>query len=287
MSQSVLGENLGLRPGERAVIFCGDLLGFCNATNLATYTSLRSGVLNSARIMVPAPWVRGAIQRYRGEDVGVNLVLNSEHPIFHFGPVTFSPTLLDGSGGFPATLGDLWDHADLDEVRREARTQIERSIIWGFDVSHLSSHLGALFERPEFFDVLLDLALEFQLPLRVPASFTEDSLGFPLRQIARDEGAILTDDAIDLFHLCVKQSSDPTETAERILDRLQPGVTEVTLRTGQDTPELRGLMEDWPSYIANYSFALAMPEVMGVLNKAKVKLFAYRALRDVSRGIRR
>ena len=35
--------------------------------------------------------------------------------------------------------------------------QIERAIYWGFDVSHLSAHMGALELRPEFFDVILEL----------------------------------------------------------------------------------------------------------------------------------
>ena len=37
------------------------------------------------------------------------------------------------------------------------RAQIERAIVWGFDVSHLSSHLGTLELRPDFFDVFLEL----------------------------------------------------------------------------------------------------------------------------------
>ena len=59
-------------------------------------------------------WQRG------GEDVGVRLTLNSEHELYRWGPITQAPSLLDGDGGFPRTLTDVWDHADLDEVRRES-----------------------------------------------------------------------------------------------------------------------------------------------------------------------
>ena len=62
---------------------------------------------------------------------------------------------------------DLWEHADIDEVRKECRAQIERAIYWGFDVSHISARLGALELRPEFFDVALELAVDFRLPLRL------------------------------------------------------------------------------------------------------------------------
>ena len=70
----------------------------------------------------------------------------------------------------------MWDHADLDEVRRELRAQVERAILWGFDVSHLDSHMGTLQLRPEFFDVYLDLAVEFEGAGRSP--FGQDIFGF-------------------------------------------------------------------------------------------------------------
>ena len=92
--------------------------------------------------MVPCPWARAAAVEYRGEDVGVHLTLNAEFDLYRWGPITQSPSLLDGDGGFPRTVDDVWDHADLDEVRRECRAQIERAIYWGFDVSHLDAHMG-------------------------------------------------------------------------------------------------------------------------------------------------
>ena len=120
--------------------------------------------------MVPCPWARDAAAMYRGEDVGVHLTLNAEWDTYRWGPITHSPSLLDGDGGFPRTVEDVWDHADLDEVRKECRAQIERAIYWGFDVSHLDSHMGTLQLRPEFFDVYLELAVDFGLPLRMPGA---------------------------------------------------------------------------------------------------------------------
>jgi len=52
-------------------------------------------------------------------------------------------------------------------VRKECRAQIERAIYWGYDVTHLDSHLGAMQVRAEFFDVYLELGLDFGLPLRM------------------------------------------------------------------------------------------------------------------------
>ena len=76
-------------------------------------------------------------------------------------------------------MEDVWDHADLDEVRRECRAQIERAILWGFDVSHLDAHMGTLQLRPEFFDVYLELAVDFGLPLRMVSPSMERYVGLP------------------------------------------------------------------------------------------------------------
>ena len=175
------------------LILNADDLGLSNAANVGTYDALRSGLATSASLMVPCPWAREAASRYRGEDVGVHLTLNAEHERYRWGPITHAPSLLDGDGGFPRTVDDLWDHADLDEVRRELRAQIERAILWGFDVSHLDSHMGALQLRPEFFDVYLDLAVDFGLPLRLSGASTERPIGFPFRQLAAEEGVLFPD----------------------------------------------------------------------------------------------
>src|SRR4051794_19007930 len=188
-----LAERLGYGPSDRVVIINADELGLSHAANAGVYECLRSGLATSASIMIPAPWAREAASRYRGEDVGVHLTLNAEYDRYRWGPITHAPSLLDGDGGFPRTVDDLWDHADLDESRRELRAQVERAILWGFDVSHLDSHRGALALRPEFFDLYLDLAVDFALPLRLPDASAEKAIGFPFRALATEEGVLSPD----------------------------------------------------------------------------------------------
>ena len=188
-----MAERLGYAPDAKLLIVTCDDLGSTYSGNVAVYEALRDGVATSASLMVPCPWARDAAARYRGEDVGVQLTLNSEFDTYRWGPITHSPSLLDGDGGFPRTIEDAWDHADLDEVRRECRAQIERAIVWGFDVSHVASHLGTLEQRPDFFDVYLELAVEFGLPMRLGDSEGERVAGFPFRRLAAEEGAVFPD----------------------------------------------------------------------------------------------
>ena len=193
MSEPTLAQRLGYAADAKLLIINADDLGSCHSANVGVFECLATGIVTSATLMVPCPWAREASSRYRGEDIGVHLTLNAEFELYRWGPITHAPSLLGGDGGFPRTMEDVWDHADLDEVRRECRAQIERAILWGFDVSHLDAHMGTLQFRPEFFDVYLDMAIEFKLPLRMIGAGMERYVGFPGRAVAAEAGAIFTD----------------------------------------------------------------------------------------------
>ena len=148
MAEPNLAQRLGYRAEAKLVIINADDLGSCHSANVGVFECLATGTVTSATLMVPCPWAREASSRYRGEDIGVHLTVNAEYELYRWGPITHAPSLLGGDGGFPRTVEDVWDHADLDEVRRECRAQIERAILWGFDVSHLDAHMGTLQLRP-------------------------------------------------------------------------------------------------------------------------------------------
>lgn len=274
-----LAEALGHGPEARLLIITCDDLGVSYGTNSAVYDCLRHGLATSAGLVVPGPWARQAAAGYRGEDVGAHLTLNAEYDLYRWGPVTHAPSLLDGDGGFPRTLVDLWEHADLDEVRKELRAQVERAIYWGFDVSHLSAHLGALELRPEFFDIAVDLAVDFRLPLRLPGAAHEHSTGFPFRRLAAEEGVVSPDNL-----LRVSRGHSARATLEDIVVTLAPGVTEVVLRPVLDGPEVRAVMPDYEARVADHEAATQPGLVDALIEGAGVSLTSYRALRDLQRG---
>ncbi len=277
---STLAERLGHRPDARLLIITAHDLGASHAANSGVYQALREGLATSASLMVPPPWAREAAKSYRGEDVGVQLTLNAEFDLYRWGPVTHAPSLVDGDGGFPRTPDELWDHADLDEVRRECRTQIERAIVWGFDVSHLDSHLGAMHMRPEFFDVYLDLAVEFRLPVRLPGPTVERTAGFPLRRLAEEEGILFPD------HLVVVGSGGvgSRKAIEKALFDLEPGVTEVYVHPAADGPELRAHAPDWARRVDDLHLVTHDHEMRTLIERTGSTLVSYRLLRDAQRA---
>ena len=270
-------ERLGFPTDAKVVIINADELGASHATNTGVYDALRNGLASSATIMVPAPWAREAASRYRGEDVGVHLTLNSEHDRYRWGPITHAPSLLDGDGGFPRTVDDLWDHGDLDEVRRELRAQVERAILWGFDVSHLDSHLGALQLRPEFFDVYLDLAVEFGLPIRLPSAADERAVGFPFRSLAAEEGVVFPD------HLAFGRGIGSRRSFERVVLDLEPGITELHVHPAVDSPEQRAFDDHWSHRVDDHHLLCFDTDLPALLRRTGVEVIGYRPLRDLQR----
>ncbi len=272
-----LAERLGYPGDAKLLIVTCDGLGSSHAANVGVYEALRAGVATSASLMVPCPWAREAVSRYRGEDVGVQLTLNAEYDLYRWGPITHGPSLLDGDGGFPRTVEDVWDHADLDEVRRELRAQIERAIYWGFDVSHLDSHMGTLEQRPEFFDIYLELAVEFRLPIRLSDAATERLVGFPFRRLATGEGVVSPD------HLVRLRRVGSRRALERALEELRPGVTEVYVHPAVDTSELRAFAPDWAARVDDHDLVTNDHSFAALVRRVGASLIGYRPLRDLMR----
>lgn len=271
-----LSERLGYGDDARLLIITCDNLGGYHAANVAAYESLRSGIATTASLMVPAPWSREAVRGYRGADVGVHLTLNCEFSCYRWSSITRSPTLHSGEGGFPRSAEDLWEHADADEVRRECRAQIERAIVWGFDPTHLTSHLGAMVFRPELFDVYIDLALEFRLPVRLGNPSTEDGAGFPLRQLAVDEGVLAPDNAVRLT------GDDRRASLAELLAELPVGVTELSIQPAIDSPELQALTPDAAHRIAEHQ-VMTDASIADLVRASGVQLISWSALRDLQR----
>jgi len=284
-----LAQRLGHGPDARLLIVTADDLGSSHAANVGVYEALRDGLATSASLMVPCPWAREAASRYRGEDVGVHLTLNAEYDLYRWGPITQAPSLLDGDGGFPRTSDDLAEHADIDEVRREARAQIERAIYWGFDVSHVSSHLGAMEKRPELFDVALELCAEFRLPLRLPDASTQLDHGFPFRDLAEAEGVLSPDRLVRVPAQPAGRfewRGSARRLVERAVSELEPGVTEVCLHPALDTPELRSLAPDWAARVDDHDLATSDRSLASMAARVGARLIGYRELRDLQRRLR-
>jgi predicted glycoside hydrolase/deacetylase ChbG (UPF0249 family) len=279
-----LVERLGYSPDTRVVIISCDDLGCCHAANEGVLSALRTGVATCASLMVPAPWAIHAARAVHDSadqkplDIGVHLTLNAEHDLYRWGPITQAPSLLSGETGFPRNLDDLWEHADPSEVLRELRAQIERAMVWGIDVTHLAPHLTALTLRPEFFDIYMELAIEYRLPIRLPSTITAEQAGFPFRQLAADEGVIFPD------HFDHDWRAGSRQRVYTSFANLAPGVTEIHVQPAIDTPEVRALSAHAAEWIDDWDLVTSDQHLRELIVDSGAVLIGYRELRSVMRG---
>ena len=161
-------------------------------------------------------------------------------------------------------------------MRRECRTQLERALEWGIDVTHLAPHLSAMSLRPEFFDVYLDLAVDFRLPIRLPSTVGERDAGFPFRHLAADEGVLFPD------HFDNAWRAGSRERVLREIASLQPGVTEIHVQPAIDTPEVRAISPDAEGWVDDLDLIMD-PALREALDAAGAVTIGYRELRDLMR----
>ena len=275
-----LAERLGHPAGARLLIVNCDDLGSSHAANLATLRAFEAGVATSATQMVPSPRAREAARMFEGRDVGVHLTLTCEYPGYRWRSLTGAASLHDTEGFMPATIDEVFAHADPADVRAECRAQIDQAMAWGVDPTHLDSHMGTVQLHGPFFDIYLELAKAYDLPLRMAGRREDERLGFGGRARAAEMGLIFPENFISPW---------PRDTRLVFHDRipgLAAGVSEIYAHPVEDGDELRAYDPDHPEIRANDAEVLADPAIAHLIHAAGVTPISFRPLRDLQRARR-
>jgi predicted glycoside hydrolase/deacetylase ChbG (UPF0249 family) len=279
MTAETLAERLGFGPDDRLLIINCDDLGSSLAANLAIEQSMRRGSATSATLMVPCPWAFEAVGRFHDLDVGVHLTLTAEYPGYRWRSLTGASSLHDDHGFLPATAAEVIAKADLGDVRAECRAQIDQALAWGVDVTHLDSHMGTLQTDPRFFAIYLEVAVEYDLPLRMVGEASERPFGFASRAPATALGRVFPD------HIVAPPWGRPTrEVFEKRLPKLRPGVTEIFLHPVDDGAELRGYDQDHADVRAGDYAWMLDDELRRLVEVSDIGLISFRPLRDLQRA---
>src|SRR5215831_4258893 len=168
-----LQVRLGYPRDAKLLILNADDLAVSHSENIASFAALDQRFITSATVMVPCPWfteVAAYAKAHHAIDLGLHLTLTSEWPTYRWGPVSpraLVPSLVGPDGYFYSSVPDFAKHAKLDEVEAEIRAQIERARSMGLDPSHLDAHMHSLYATPGLFRVMLKVAREYKLPVRL------------------------------------------------------------------------------------------------------------------------
>lgn len=275
---SRLAERLGYGPEDRLLIVNCDDLGSSASANRATQEVLAAGLATSATLMVPCPWALDGVTRGSGGGIGVHLTLTCEYPAYRWRALTGAASLHDEEGFMPRTAEAVWARADLEDVRAECRAQIDQAYAWGVDVTHLDAHMGTMQVDPRYFAILLNLAQAYDLPLRMWGERAEREIGFPGRAQAAALGLVFPDNMKTTW-------GRPAKAAfARILQDLQPGVTEVYVHPVEDGPELRAYDPDHPQIRVDDHECLLDPDLARMAGDLGVQLIDFAPLRELQRA---
>jgi chitin disaccharide deacetylase len=273
-----LAERLGYTPEARLLIINCDDLGSSHSANVATYRSMTEGVATSATLMVPCPWAREAASMFDGLPIGVHLTLTCEYQGYRWRGLTSGASLLDGDGFMPATTEAAHRQLTAADALAECRAQVETALSWGVDATHLDAHMFVMQSRSDLLEIYLQLAEEFQLPVRMVSRAEGDRQGFRPRERAEAKGLLFNDHFIS--HWPRRTRDVFTET----LPDLPAGVSEIFAHPVDDGDELRAYDPSNKGIRAHDAVCLTDPTLAELLDRHDIKRISFREIRDLQRA---
>jgi predicted glycoside hydrolase/deacetylase ChbG (UPF0249 family) len=286
---ATLAERLGYKATDKLLIINGDDTGMCHAANVATIDSLERGLMTSATIMVPCPWFT-EIARYAKanpeKDFGIHLCHTSEWQVYRWGPVASRdkvPGLVDSQGYLWPSVPEVYIHGKPEQALIEGRAQIQKALDAGVDVSHLDSHMGTLQLEPRYLQVYLQLAVEFDVPLRMPSQATAAAFGFPdLRSRFADKGIVFPDYFV--YEELKNEKKGVKQFWLNIVRNLKPGVTELYIHAAKPTEELRHITNSWKTRSEEYETFTNDPDMKKLIKDMGIIRIGFKELRDLQRA---
>jgi chitin disaccharide deacetylase len=241
-------ERLGHPKTARLLILHADDFGMSHSVNRATSEALEKGWITSASILVPCPWfpeVARWAKAHPEADLGIHLALNSEWTGFRWRPLSDGvPSLLDPDGYLPLLEPTVAERAQIPEVEKELRAQVQKARGAGIRLSHLDSHMATLFRTAPLFDAYRKMGTEFGLPILA------DRANRPPAGATLADGEVLLDQVLSI------NPGVPPEgwraAYERMLAPLPPGVYQLIVHLAYDDEEMRGATAGHPDWGAKW-----------------------------------
>lgn len=298
---------------DRYLIINADDFGMCNASVQAVTELFKNekSALTSSTVMACCPWAKAACKFAKENPqfaIGTHLTLTSEWGDYRWAPVSTGDTssLRDDEGFMWHESVDVEKHADLVQLDREIRAQIEFCKRFGLTPSHLDNHMGSIYGietgRFELLTLALDIAGEYGLPFRFPSQISEEQMGNSTLEIKIDHDVIsgllgqLTGYAaqkgVALPDFLIpnewdgKDFKDFEEFREYIYDlysSFPEGVTETYMHPALPTDEIKHITGSWEHRYWEY-LILNDPKTRQHIEANGIELISYRDLAAMSKN---
>ncbi|HTT20460.1 MAG TPA: polysaccharide deacetylase family protein [Candidatus Sulfotelmatobacter sp.] len=280
-----VAERLGYPRDSKLLIIHADDLAVAHAEDAASFDALDQHAATSASIMVPCPWlteVATYAKAHPDADLGLHLTLTAEWKTDRWGPVASKDkvsSLLDPDGYLWGDVAPAIQHIKAHEAEREVRAQIEKAIAMGIHPTHLDSHMGTLFARPDLMGVYVKVAHEYKLPF----------LGMLTPNIPPEVKALFSDKEVLLDSVIIANPNVQAANWKNFyldaVKNLKPGLTELIVHLAYDDAESQAVMVDHPDYGAAWRQrdydVITSPELKKTLEDHRIILVQWRDLKKL------
>jgi predicted glycoside hydrolase/deacetylase ChbG (UPF0249 family) len=276
------------QTGAKRLIVHADDAGMCHSANVATIEAMTKGLVSSTSVMMPCPWVQEFAdwaKAHPEKDIGLHLTLTSEWKYFRWRPVASIEKvkgLIDKEGYIWRDVRSTAMNASAAEVETELRAQIERAREYGIQFTHLDSHMGTVFARPDYFDVYTKLGKELGVPVMLPRADeanAADLKGYPItREMLKrkeSEGMKMLDRLVR--GVPGRGVADRRASYRKFITEVKPGVTKLIIHLSKDDAEIQAVTNSWEYRWGDYQFWTS-DEAKELLAGNGVELYTYRQL---------
>jgi len=282
-----VAEKLGFSKDDKLLIIHADDLGMAHSENKASIKALEGGIVNSASIMVPCPWFPEivALSKEQNMDLGLHLTLTSEWENYKWGPVSSKQQvagLINKEGYFYESVEQVIVNAKASEIEVELRSQIQKAMAAGIDITHLDSHMGTLFATPNFIKSYITVAHEFNLPFLITTQSGEIPNGF------EEAFEMLTPTDVMVNRVFIATPEDFSEGMDlyytNVLNNLEPGLNVLLIHLAFDDEEMQAITIDHKEWGAewrqeDYDF-FTSDKCRTLLKDNNIKLVTWKEIRD-------
>ncbi len=290
---------------DKYVIINADDFGMCHSANLGVFDLFEKGGITSATIMTPCCWAKEAgvwAAKHPEYAVGVHLTFTSEWGNYRWSPIAQGDTssLRDKEGFMYYESDEFEANADLEQIEKEIRAQVERFRSFGVEPSHLDNHMGSLYGiesgRFEVLNLTLDMAGEYGLPFRfpgtfVPEMFKNDTLDVKIDQqliamvfdkvlqYAKSKGVAMPD-----FLIPGEWNGPQNDSYENFKEYIYElyrsfpnGITETYIHPALESEELKGISGAWHRRVWEHKL-FSDPQTLQHIKACGIELINYRDL---------
>ncbi len=285
-------ERLGF--GEKDVVFIinADDVGMDENSDKAVFDLYEKGKIQTYSIMVNTPNYKEALaySLKNNVPVGVHLTLtnewqekNSWSPLLSKEEV---PSLYNEKGYMWASVKEVEENVKVDEAKKELKSQIDKALADGLDVTHIDFHMLFWSASEEMIEMVYNLVKEYKLPVVHQIFWISTREQIEMSKEFYKEG-VFTVDRNWMYYNPEERKNNGNKSFidySRMFKSAKSGVHHLAIHPSILNEQVRERFEDGEFRYDEYMI-IQDEKLAKVIEEKNVKFTNYRKMRDLNKNI--